>query len=83
MRITSTARVPPQQHDWQWDELKACEPFSSLPRDILNLIEGYCGFLMKREEAERIRLELMEERSAMVQNVNAGLFEQEFNLCEH
>ncbi|PRP79943.1 hypothetical protein PROFUN_05919 [Planoprotostelium fungivorum] len=72
MRITSTARVPPQQHDWLWDELKACEPFSSLPRDILNLIEGYCGFLMKREEAERIRLELMEERSAMVQNVNAG-----------
>lgn len=59
-------------------------PFKELPRDILNIIEGYITFPMSLEAAKKYREELMTERKFFTKrNTETVLFERPFSLCEH
>ena len=87
--IPSTTTVPPQQAAWQVKELASCSANSSiskLPNEILDMIENEPG-LMNVHEAKELRLQLMEERTLILEKAEEDqdnfLFARAFNLCEH
>ncbi|PRP74855.1 hypothetical protein PROFUN_09555 [Planoprotostelium fungivorum] len=60
VRITSTARVPPQRRDWMWDYIREEADLSVLPVDMLNLIEKACQYreeLMRERKVQRNELD--------------------------
>ncbi|KAG9126181.1 hypothetical protein FRC07_004559 [Ceratobasidium sp. 392] len=69
----STTIVPPQQQNWH------VTPDSSLGPSFLTRVEGG----MSRQEAERYRLELMDERTAFVKENDEKFFSVAFSMCEH
>ncbi|KAM0335022.1 hypothetical protein ACHAQA_000056 [Verticillium albo-atrum] len=81
-RICSTRNVPPQQHDW-WAEKRLAEyNFKGLPQEIVNMVgKEVSDFPMSLKKAKELRLELMKERTRMVEAVEHRF--GSFNLCEH
>ena len=82
-RITSTANVPPQRHDW-WEPhgLRRVMLKSGLPVELQDLVREEVGeWPMGMEEAKRLRLELMAERTNLMPTVEANL--HQYNFCEH
>jgi hypothetical protein len=82
--IPSTSIIPPQQKEWAAGELWKLAPDAGLNKLPVELIEiiGKEVDLMSREEAEKYRLELMEERTVFVADHDAKFFSIEFNMCE-
>jgi Protein of unknown function (DUF4246) len=83
-RVFSTANVPPLRRDWWLDETLAAEGLSTkLPPELTKMITDGAteDWLMGEKEAEKLRLELMEERVIFSYTVERN-FEQYF-LCEH
>lgn len=83
-RVCSTANVPPQRHDWSVQEnirqLAYATP--TLPPELLNMVrEEVKDYPMGRAEAERLRLELMAERTRLMPHVETHF--DTYNLCEH
>ena len=68
-RICSTRNVPPQQEHW-WKDAKQ-------EADAEQGVEG----LMSMDEAKRLRLVLMAERTNFVKDVHRGI--EHYNFCEH
>ncbi|PNH54770.1 hypothetical protein VD0002_g6334 [Verticillium dahliae] len=81
-RICSTRNVPPQQHDW-WAEKRLAEyNFRGLPQEIVNMVgEEVSDYPMSLKKAKELRLDLMKERTRMVEAVENQF--GSFNLCEH
>lgn len=80
-RVLSTANVPPQQHEW-WVEKVAEKTDGRLSREIQMMIEDQMrDGTMTLEEAKAYRLQLMAERTAMTDAVQAAV--REYNFCEH
>lgn len=61
-------------------------PAHKLPAEILRMIENDSG-LMNDQEAKRLRLKLMDERTTILdcaeEDDEGFLFARSFNLCEH
>jgi hypothetical protein len=74
--------VPPQQKDLVLAEAERLKLETKLPREIVDMVtkEAFGG-LMELEEAKRLRLDLMNERTIFDQTVEKGF--EEYNLCEH
>lgn len=89
MRILSTANVPPQQKSWLGEEVlktsdSLVEKISQLPNELVNKIVPEISFpTMTLEEAKELRLKLMEERKAFVEDVDKVMGNNTFNFCEH
>ncbi|KZV69678.1 hypothetical protein PENSPDRAFT_753199 [Peniophora sp. CONT] len=84
----STTFVPPQQREWMYATIHALAAspesgLSRLPVELLDAIVDHNDGLMDRSEAEALRLELMDERSAMTSEVTEQVFTLPFNMCEH
>lgn len=84
----STTVVPAQQREWMHATVHtvAASPdsrLSRLPVELLDAIVDEVEGLMDRAEAEALRLELMDERSAMVEQNTELVFAVPFNMCEH
>lgn len=91
----STSNVPPQQENWMRtllvqiaDDLRTrsrgrWSGLGVLPVEVLDMIVDQADWLMTREEAESVRLELMDERGGMIKVNNDNVFCPGFNLCEH
>ncbi|KAJ2225818.1 hypothetical protein IWW45_007722 [Coemansia sp. RSA 485] len=81
-RIPSTEIVPPQQQDWWAESAMAAGPLADLPlvvgREVLKNID----FPVSLDAAKKLRLELMDERSAQNPSINE-YFRPDFNFCEH
>jgi hypothetical protein len=74
IRILSTANVAPQRRDWWAEEIRKIERFEALPREIFDrIIERVEEFPMSWDEAVETRGKLMDERGAMVQELNAHM----------
>ena len=89
VQLPSTTHVPPQQASWQVKELGQVNPSApahKLPAEILRMIENDSG-LMNDQEAKRLRLKLMDERTQILdcaeEDDEIFLFARSFNLCEH
>ncbi|KAJ6013642.1 hypothetical protein N7540_008233, partial [Penicillium herquei] len=87
LKIISTANIPPQQEDWGKEKTHLVGGMlsSRLPAELQHMVhnEGILQPLMSTEEAKRLRLELMEERSISSQAQNEEFEMGHFNLCEH
>ncbi|KAF2670834.1 hypothetical protein BT63DRAFT_370700 [Microthyrium microscopicum] len=80
-RILSTANVPPQQQEWAAEAVKHGN-VEKLPHELADMItkEAIAG-MMSLEEAKRLRLELMAERTGFTNAVENNF--ETYNFCEH
>lgn len=83
----STTIVPPQRLDWWSRDLRDLanegnSRLGRLPAELLDLVVDFMD-LMRRKEAEELRLQLMDERTAFVRENNENMFNVTFNMCEH
>lgn len=79
LRIPSTSIVPPQQREW-W---KDGPPVRLPPETVQYFSQGNSDVLMDITEGKKIRLELMKERSAFVQESVTPRLMTSCNFCEH
>lgn len=84
-RIYSTSDIPPQREDWLktilYGQSKIPSKLLSMPNEIKDKILDQLkrdGALIDREGAEKVREELMEERSRFVEEQNERYFEAAF-----
>jgi len=89
IRIISTANVPPQQKSW-WadvvpnDAVKDGGMSAALSTELKDQIfSGVDDFPISIEEAKKLRLKLMEERSVYQVKQNEAFTNVGFSLCEH
>ena len=55
-----------------------------LPRELQDQVLSYLeDFPITMEEAKKLRLELMEERSSLAMEQNSAFTDTTFSLCEH
>ncbi|KAJ2453264.1 hypothetical protein GGF42_003839 [Coemansia sp. RSA 2424] len=82
-RIPSTEIVPPQQQSWWARSALSSGALSDLPLLVKEGILDQVDFPMSLEEAKKLRLELMAERSVSNVDATESLFNPPFYLCEH
>lgn len=83
-RIISTANVPPQQKDWWSPKIRDSERLTTLPNEIVDhIMEDVEEFPISLEEAKKLRLKLIAERKAYVEDVNEEMNNATFSFCEH
>ncbi|KAH8087203.1 hypothetical protein BXZ70DRAFT_1073353 [Cristinia sonorae] len=89
-RVPSTSDVAPQQVDWMLEFTHDSTVhgagrtrFGTLPVELRKLIVEKTDGLMTAKEANRVREELMKERSRNVQRYNKEVMGLTFNMCEH
>ncbi|KAG8997398.1 hypothetical protein FRB90_012514 [Tulasnella sp. 427] len=88
-RIPSTTDIPPQQAHWV--RQTAHEAFTKdnqkmkvpLPVELVDMVAEQVDNVMTLAEAKAYREELMDERTAFVDEVDEHHFCTEFNFCEH
>ena len=81
-RILSTANVPPQQKDLCLQALNKSGWGEVLPAELTDMVKGEIeDGLMDLEEAKRLRVELMAERTGFQKTVHHAL--PSYNFCEH
>ncbi|ORZ30048.1 hypothetical protein BCR44DRAFT_1446544 [Catenaria anguillulae PL171] len=84
--VPSTAVVAPQQAEWMMEQLHAQDNRINdvFPVEIVEgIVNKVGGPLMSLAEAKELRLELMDERTALVSHNDKATFSARFNLCEH
>ncbi|KAJ3361867.1 hypothetical protein GGF32_006896 [Allomyces javanicus] len=88
-KVVSTAQVPPQQADWIADAWAKEGRFplvvdKELPRELVEKVVAEVESAMSMDEAKKVRLALMDERSVAVETVEELAFKGAvYNLCEH
>jgi hypothetical protein len=92
-KVLSTKEVAPQQREWI-DEIfnsvfksieengQAKRVHLKLPKEIRDIIYGYCGNVVSFKEAKRTRERLVESRKSTTP-MEDDIFENTFSLCEH
>ena len=82
--ILSTANVPPQQREWWGQKLQDDHVFRPLPRELADrVLDNVSDFPISLQEAKDIRLDVIAERKAHVEDVNEVLQAPTFSFCEH
>ncbi|KNE69910.1 hypothetical protein AMAG_14759 [Allomyces macrogynus ATCC 38327] len=85
--IVMTAQVPPQQAEWIADAWAQDPTFSlaeKMPLEVLDMILERTEGSMTRKEAMALWLELMNERTDIVQDNDVLVFGgAQFSMCEH
>ncbi|KAL6880014.1 hypothetical protein HDV57DRAFT_103392 [Trichoderma longibrachiatum] len=84
--VLSTANVPPQQHSWWARETGVEQALAArLPCELTQLVFDHArsGLPIDQEEAKKIRLELMDERSMKQDSTEEELYRTGWNFCEH
>ncbi|PGG98755.1 hypothetical protein AJ79_08775 [Helicocarpus griseus UAMH5409] len=84
IRIISTANVPPQRRDWWMEHIESTGALKKLPKELVEMVLGSnvdCPFSI--EEAKKLRLELMAERTVKEKGQDGYFAHRSFSLCEH
>lgn len=69
--VLSSATVPPQRRDWWADEVRADGSLAVLPAELFALtVDLIDDFPISQEQAEAIRLDLMEQRGMFTEKLN-------------
>ncbi|KAH8831756.1 hypothetical protein DL96DRAFT_1588904 [Flagelloscypha sp. PMI_526] len=82
----STSDIPIQREDWIREAVHKAEGFQVLAMELRDYIVDMLvedGFLMTKEQAENVRLDLMKERSMRDRSYNSSVVNVTFNMCEH
>lgn len=82
--VISTSNVGPQQrHWWDSDAEFTSKLLSKLPVELQGMVMQEADHLMDLDEAKKVRLELMEERTGVHEQLNTAFEIDNFNFCEH
>ncbi|KAJ2741665.1 hypothetical protein GGI20_005026 [Coemansia sp. BCRC 34301] len=76
-RIPSAAIVPPQQQDWQFEDILAYEPFRSLPSLVVDGIMDKVDFPISLKEAKRLRPQVRQD-TGVDKDITFECFEPSF-----
>eukprot|EP01080_Neovahlkampfia_damariscottae_P007026 gene7026-11191_t len=80
--IISTRRVFPQQKDWILNSFEILFQ-NILPKEVIEIIISFSSDSMTFEQAEKVRLEFMDERKESVKEQDGTIFNRMCSLCEH
>ncbi|OJD17723.1 hypothetical protein AJ78_02187 [Emergomyces pasteurianus Ep9510] len=84
IRIISSANVPCQRRDWWAEQIPWANITGRLPRELSDEVVSHMDdFPISMEDAKKLRLELMEERKAIVMEQDRVIENFTFSLCEH
>ena len=82
--ILSTANVPPQQREWWRKGLQEEKALGKLPNELADrVVDEVSDFPISLQEAKELRLDVLEERKAYANDVDADLKTLTFSFCEH
>ncbi|KAJ1672158.1 hypothetical protein GGF38_000254 [Coemansia sp. RSA 25] len=73
-RIPSTEIVPPQQQEWYFEDVLACEPFRSLPHLVVDGIMDQVDFPISLREAKQLRSQVPQD-TGVDKDITFELFE--------
>jgi hypothetical protein len=59
------------------------EPLAKLPAELKNMVNGHVDFPYDKSEADRLREELMQERSVSSKEFDNQLTNICYSFCEH
>lgn len=88
-KVHTTARVPPQNSAWWGEKVRSIGLLDKLPDELFNkVLDAHDDYPWSLQAAKEVRLDLMEERGKVVEEMNAEefdgpLFGRQFSLCEH
>jgi len=88
MKIISTANVPPQRRDWWAQEVlnevkDTGRGLAKLSPELTDMVfERVEGFPISMEDAKKVRLDLMKERSQQVDAQQNMFTQREFSLWD-
>ena len=88
-KVHTTARVPPQNSAWWGEKVRSIGLLDKLPDELFNkVLDAHDDYPWSLQAAKEVRLDLMEERGKVVDEMNAEdfdgpLFGRQFSLCEH
>ncbi|KAJ3131728.1 hypothetical protein HDU90_008110 [Geranomyces variabilis] len=81
--VLSTSKVPPQQSEWFWEEVRNTVPkMRTLPPEILAKVGHYVDSPTTLDQAKERRQRFMESRKAKAGVVDSQFYE-DVSLCEH
>ncbi|OAX79565.1 hypothetical protein ACJ72_06117, partial [Emergomyces africanus] len=84
IRIISSANVPCQRRDWWAEQIPWATITGRIPRELSDeVVSQLDDFPISMEDAKKLRLELMEERKAVVMEQDRVMARFKFSLCEH
>ncbi|TFK70995.1 hypothetical protein BDN72DRAFT_794538 [Pluteus cervinus] len=84
VKIISTANVPCQRIDWWKEAIQNGPERFKIPIELQDrILDEVKGFPLSMEEAKRLRLQLMDERSAFQTSQDEVFQRDHFSLCEH
>lgn len=83
LRIPSTSIVPPQQKEWWKRGLSPGAMNALTPETARSFLVDDSDALMDLEEAKRLRLELMAEKNALIDEHETPRLYASCNFCEH
>lgn len=78
--MLSSATVPPQRRDWWADEVRAAGGLPMLQAELFDLtVDLIDDFPMSQEQADQIRLDLMEQRGMFTDTLNEAYEQVRWN----
>ncbi|KAF5660946.1 hypothetical protein FCIRC_11999 [Fusarium circinatum] len=81
--IISTSNVPPQQKHW-WTSLSGLDSGCGvMPPELVKKVVDYSEWPIDLEEAKKVRLDLMKERTSFKAEEESRFERMEWNFCEH
>ena len=83
LRVIGTADVPLQQKDWWVEVIREKSKLGELPVELMHFVVNDVGDFPISLEVKKVREELMVERRAFIQDVNAEYESEGFNFSEH
>ncbi|KAH7142168.1 hypothetical protein EDB81DRAFT_723437 [Dactylonectria macrodidyma] len=81
--IISTSNVPPQQKHWWAAHTGLTSGAGTLPPELVEKVTANMDWPIDLEEAKKLRLELMKERTSFKEEEESRFEKMEWNFCEH
>ncbi|KAI3585716.1 hypothetical protein IWW34DRAFT_888681 [Fusarium oxysporum f. sp. albedinis] len=81
--IISSSNVPPQQKHWWTTYLGLDSGCGIMPPELVEKVVDYMDWPIDLEEAKKLRLDLMKERTSFNAEEESRFERMEWNFCEH
>ncbi|KAF5250811.1 hypothetical protein FANTH_4083 [Fusarium anthophilum] len=81
--IISTSNVPPQQKHWWTSHSGLDSGCGVMPPELVKKVVDYSQWPIDLEEAKKVRLDLMKERTSFKAEEESRFERMEWNFCEH
>ncbi|RBA11058.1 hypothetical protein FPRO05_04231 [Fusarium proliferatum] len=81
--VISTSNVPPQQKHWWTSQSGLDSGRGVMPPELVEKVVNHMDWPIDLEEAKKVRLDLMKERTSFKAEEESRFERMEWNFCEH